>query len=395
MIAYRRSALAQQLAEALQGHRWLGDAHNGLFLAAPRRTGKSTFLLGDLAPALEQAGIDVVYVDLWADMRRDPGALIAEAIGRALQPHLGLVANMARKAGVTSVKVAGALEIDTRKIGQIDGPTLVDALRSLHQAGGRPVALIIDEAQHALTSEAGEVAMTALKSARDQLNQPGSVNLMLVMSGSDRDKLLRLVVSGGAPFYGSQIQALPPLDTDFIAHVAGLVESQRPDLVPVDRAALQAAFAAFGHRPQFFMAAMGAVLSPLSGHSGRFEPALQQAARDQQTRDEAQMESDYLGLKPTEQVVLWRMLDQGPRFRPYDAEALRFYRDKLERPVSVQQAQKALESLRQRTPALVWKSARGEYAVEDAAMHRWYQVRQEGGDWPPNPLQGSLLLDDL
>jgi len=394
MIAYHRTALAQQLVQALQGKALLGDAHNGLFLAAPRRTGKSTFLQGDLAPALRQVGVEVVYVDLWADTRRDPGALIAEAIAQALQAHLGLVARTARKAGVTSVKVAGALDIDTRKIGQVDGLTLVDALRSLHQAAGRPVALIVDEAQHALTSEAGEVAMTALKSARDQMNQPDRVNLMLVMSGSDRDKLLRLVVSAGAPFYGSQIQALPPLDTDFIAHVAGLVEAQRPDLVPVDRAALQAAFAAFGHRPQFFMAAMGAVLSPLSGHSGRFEPALQQAAQDRQAQDEAQMGFDYLGLKPTEQVVLWRMLDQGQRFRPYDAEALRFYREKLGRPVSVQQAQKALESLRQRTPALVWKSARGEYAVEDAAMHRWFEARLAAAQWPPASPQGMLALDE-
>jgi len=394
MIAYHRTALAQQLVQALQGKALLGDAHNGLFLAAPRRTGKSTFLQGDLTPALKAAGVEVVYVDLWADTRRDPGALIAEVIAQALQSHLGLVARVARQAGVKSVKVAGTLDIDTSKIGQIDGLTLVDALRSLHQASGKPVALIIDEAQHALTSEAGEVAMTALKSARDQMNQPGVVNLMLVMSGSDRDKLLRLVVSAGAPFYGSQLQALPPLDTGFIAHVADLVEAQRPELVPVDRAALQAAFAAFGHRPQFFMAAMGAVLSPLSGHTGRFEPALQQAAQDQTARDEAQMESDFLGLKPTEQAVLWRMLDQGPRFRPYDAEALRFYRDKLGRPVSVQQAQKALESLRQRTPALVWKSARGEYAVEDAAMHRWYEARVAAARWPPASPQGALALDE-
>jgi hypothetical protein len=393
MIAYHRRTLAQQLAEALQGHPLLGDAHNGLFLAAPRRTGKTTFLQGDLAPALQAAGVEVVYVDLWADLRRDPGALIADAIARALQTHQGLVARTARKSGLKSVKVAGALEIDTSRIGQLDGLTLVDALRSLQEAAGRPVALIIDEAQHALTSEAGEGVMTALKSARDQMNQPGRVNLMLVMSGSDRDKLLRLVVSAAAPFYGSQIHALPPLDTDFIAHVASLVEAQRPDLVPVDRAALQQAFAAFGHRPQFFMAAMGAVLSPLSGHSGRFEPALQQAAQDQQAQDEAQMESDYLGLKPIEQALLWRMLDQGPRFRPYDAEALRFYRDKLGRPVSVQQAQKALESLRQRSPALVWKSARGEYAVEDAAMHRWYLARVNAAQWPPTPLQGDLVLD--
>jgi AAA domain len=394
MIAYPRTALAQQLVQALQGKALLGDAHNGLFLAAPRRTGKSTFLQGDLSPALQAAGVEVVYVDLWADTRRDPGALIAEAIAKALQPRLGLVARTARIAGLDKVKLAGTLEIDTSKIGQLDGLTLVEALRQLRQAAGKPIALIIDEAQHALTSEAGEAAMTALKSARDQLNQPGQVNLMLVMSGSDRDKLLRLVVSGSAPFYGSQIQALPPLDTDFIAYVARLVEAQRADLAPVDRAALQHAFVNFGHRPQFFMAALGAVLSPLANISGRFEPALVQAALAQQAQDEAQMESDYLGLKPTEQVLLWRMLEQGSRFRPYDGEALRFYRDKLRRPVSVQQAQKALEALRERTPALVWKSARSEYAVEDAAMHRWMQGRLAAGTWPPAALQGALQLAD-
>lgn len=392
MIPYHRTQLAQAMVQALQGRLLLGDAHNGLFLAAPRRTGKSTFLQADLAPALRQAGVEVVYVDLWADTRRDPGTLIAEAIARALQAHLGRVARAAKKAGVKAVKLAGALDIDTSRIGQIDGLTLVDALRSLQQAADRPVALIIDEAQHALTSGAGEAAMTALKSARDQMNQPGQVSLMLVMSGSDRDKLLRLVVSAAAPFYGSQIHALPPLDTDFIAHIAHLVEAQRPDLVPVDRAALQQAFAAFGHRPQFFMAAMGAVLSPLAGHTGRFEPALLQAAQDQQAHDQAQMESEFLGLKPLEQVLLWRMLDQGPRYRPYDAEALRFYRDHLGRPVSVAQAQKALDALRQRTPALVWKSAHGEYAVEDAAMHRWFQARVAAGQWPPESPQGILAL---
>ncbi len=393
MIAFQRTALAQELVAALQGKALLGDAHNGLFLAAPRRTGKSTFLQGDLRPALKAAGAVVVYVDLWADARRDPGGLIAEAIARALEPQLGILARSARKAGVDKVKVGG-FEVDTSKIGKVDGLTLTDALRLLHESAGKPVALIIDEAQHALTSEAGEAAMTALKSARDQLNQPGTVNLMLVMSGSDRDKLLRLVNTVAAPFYGSQIQRMPPLGPDFIAHVATLVETQRTDLGPVDKGQLQQAFEGFGFRPQFFMAALGQVLSPLMGLTGRFEPALLDAARQQQAKDEAQMESDYLGLKPTEQAVLWRMLEQGSRYRPYDAEALRFYREKASHPVSVAQVQKALEALRQHTPALVWKSARGEYALEDASMHRWFEVRSATGAWPPSPPQGLLLLDD-
>lgn len=393
MIAFPRTELAGQLVAALRGEGLLGDAHNGLFLAAPRRTGKTTFLQGDLTPALQAAGVVVVYVDLWADTRRDPGALIAEAIARALQPQLGVVARTARKAGLDKVKLGG-LEVDTSRIGKVDGLTLSDALRLLHETAAAPVALIVDEAQHALTSDAGESAMTALKSARDQLNRPGVVNLMLVMSGSDRDKLLRLLNTAGAPFYGSQVQRMPPLGPDFIAHVATLVEAQRPALRPVDQALLQQAFEGFGFRPQFFMAALGQVLSPLAGLEGRFEPALLAAARQQQAQDEAQMEADFLSLRPTEQALLWRLLEQGPRFRPYDADALRFYREKAQRPVSVAQAQKALEALRQRLPAMVWKSVRGEYALEDAAMHRWYAERAAAGRWPPAPPQGALAFDD-
>ena len=395
MIAYPRKALADELVHQLQGQTAFGDAHNGLFLAAPRRTGKTTFLRGDLSPALQRAGVVVVYVDLWADATRDPGVLIADAIGRALQPHLGLVARTAKKAGVDKVSLAGWLNVDTSRIGKLDGLTLVDALRALHETADKPVALLIGEAQHALTSEAGEAAMTALKSARDQLNRPGVVNLMLVMSGSDRDKLLRLVNTNGSPFYGSQIKTMPALGADFIAHIVQLIEAQRPDLAPVAQATLQAAFEAFGSRPQFFMEALGLVLSPLAGLEGRFEPAMLQAASQRQRDDETQMESDFLGLKPLEQAVLWRMLEQGVRFRPYDAEALRFYRDKTgrDKAVTPPQAQNALESLRERTPALVWKSARGEYAVEDAAMHRWYEARTAAGSWPPRSPQGNLLPD--
>ena len=383
MRHFPRHALAQELARALQGNQIFGDAHNGLFPAAPRRTGKSTFLKEDLKPELERLGMVVVYVDLWSDQRRDPGELIADAIGYALHPHLGRIAKTAKAVGLQNVTIAGALKIDTSRIGRVDGTTLTDALRALHETAQAPVVLIIDEAQHALTSEAGEVVMAALKSARDQLNSPGKVVLMLVMSGSDRDKLLRLVNTNSAPFYGSQIQKMPELDHHFIKFVAGLIEAQRPDLAPVDKGLLDDAFARFGRRPQFFMTALGDALSPLASHEDRFEQAVMEAAEQQLRDDEAQMESEYLGLRPLERAVLWRLLERGQRFRPYDAEALRFYTDKAGSKVSTAKAQNALESLRQHNPPMVWKSARSEYAVDDAAMHRWYQTRVAAGSWPP------------
>ena len=120
-----------------------------------------------------------------------------------------------------------------------------------------------------------------------------------------------------------------------------------------------------------------------------------QAAKQRQQDDEAQIESDFLGLKPIEQAALWRMLAQGARFRPYDAEALRFYCENAgpDTAVTPQKAQNALESLRQRTPALVWKSARGEYAVEHVAMHRWLRRARQLATGPPLSPQGSLLAD--
>ena len=395
MQHFPRAALASEVAASIQGRTLLGDGPNGVFLAAPRRTGKSTFLQLDLQPELERQGVLVIYVDLWADQRRDPGDLIAEAIGRSIERELGVIERAAKRAGLESVTVGG-LKVNTARIGKPDGQTLTDALAFLAEKSGRPVALLIDEAQHALTSEAGENAMAALKAARDTLNRPGDVKLMLVMSGSDRDKLLRLVNTTGAPFYGSQVSRMPPLGPDFVAFVADLIERQQPTLAPIDIPALAEAFKLFGSRPQFFAAALAEALSPLSGVSERFENLLLAAARRRLAEDEAQMESEYLGLRPLEQAVVWRLLEQGTRFRPYDAEALRFYRDRIaasgeEGKVTAQDVQKAIDSIRARSPSLIWKSARGEYALDDVMMHGWYAARVAAGAWPPvaNPNQAA------
>lgn len=395
MLHYPRPALACEIADSMAGKLLLGDGQNGVFLAAPRRTGKSTFLQLDLKPELERRGIVTVYVDLWADQARDPARLIADAIGGALHEHLGPVARMARNAGVENVNVAGALKVDTSKIGRMDGLTLPDALRKLHETAKAPIALIIDEAQHALTSQEGDKVMAALKSARDQMNRPGVPTLMIVMSGSDRDKLLRLVNSNAAPFYGSTISKMQPLGPDYVEFVAGQIEGTRPDLAPVNRGTLVAAFEIFGFRPQFFVAAIGEALNPLIARAGRFEDRVMERAIERRDDDERQMEADYLALKPLEQAVLWRLLERAgmQRFRPYDAESLAFYAEKTGLPVSAQQAQNALEGLRERSPSLVWKSSRGEYAVDDAAMHRWYAARLGAGTWPPFGLAPATQLN--
>lgn len=382
MIYFPRHQLAADMADALRGHVLFSDAPNGLFLAAPRRTGKTTFLRNDLLPTLEAQGVEVVYVDLWSDQQRDPAQLIQAAIREAMAPHRPAIEKMAARWGISRVGLGQWIQFDANPT-EDGAASLPEALRLLIGAGGKPVALVIDEAQQAVTTDAGNTLMAALKSARDQLNTPDHLQLMLVMSGSDRDKLLRLVNSHAAPFYGSQIQQMPLLGKAFIEHIAELIERQQPAQAPVHRDMLLQAFTAYGYRPQLFMEALGQAMSPLATDGDRFEQRLLSLAQSRQRDVEQDMASDYLSLDPLQQAVLWRMLEMGEGFRPYHAESLAFYRQITGKPVSAQQAQRALESLRERTPPLAWKSSRGEYAVEDAAMTKWFRSLIDAGRWPP------------
>jgi len=389
MERYPRSDLARQISDLVEGRGLFDQGRGGVFLAAPRRTGKSTFLQHDLAPELTVRGHEIVYVDLWSDRSRDPAELIDEAIGRAIGARLGVVAKATRAAGIEALDIAGVMKIDTTRIGRHDGSTLTEALRGLRAVAVGPVVLMVDEAQHALTTPRGENTMAALKSARDTLNAPGEANLLLVMTGSDRDKLLRLVNTHASPFLGSAIRDLPPLGEGFIDFVTRYIERERNDLAPVDASALALAFTQFGHRPEVFERAIVDALSPLAPSSGRFEGKVLEIAAGERARERAAMASTWRALRPLEQALLWRMLETGARFRPFDGDALGFYREALDTlgdpavRVTKSTVQKALGTLRDREQPLVWKSAHGEYAIDDFGMHAWHASLAEDDRWPP------------
>ena len=82
---YQRPELAKQMARQLLQPGVLDEGlRSGLFLSGLRRTGKTTFLINDLIPALEDLGAIVIYVDLWSDTQRSPARLILEAVRKTL-----------------------------------------------------------------------------------------------------------------------------------------------------------------------------------------------------------------------------------------------------------------------------------------------------------------------
>lgn len=357
MILYHhRPDLARRLADDLQGKNPFSDAANGLFLAAPRRTGKSKFLQFDLQPELESRGCWVVYVDFWAQSRRDPAEVLIEALATQVHSRQGLAGQLA--SAFSQIELAG-VEIDLSRVGQPDGSSIAKVLQLLSQEARRQIVLILDEAQHTLTTEAGESAMFALKSARDQLNAPDTQRLLRVCCGSDRDQLLRLVNSANAPFYGSQIHHLPELDRSDIERLGAAREKVHDWLAPVDIDRLFEAFKAVGLRPQFLQHVLQEVLQRPTTDSVQAGNDIIAGARKVQQEEINSRRQLFLGLKPLEQYVLWRMLEHGAAFRPYDAGARQFYSALLGRKVSTPMAQAALESPRNHTPSVVWKSSPG------------------------------------
>ncbi|MGE6333667.1 hypothetical protein [Stenotrophomonas sp. NPDC077659] len=381
MLTFHRPEFARELAESLLGIRLFG-ATSGLFLANRRRTGKTTFLLADLKPALENLGAVVVYVDLWADQQMQPGALIAKAIGSTLREHEGVGAK-AIAGGLRKISALGVtVEVGSAQLG--NEVSLADMLAELHRLSQRKIVLIIDEAQQATVPGSGGMeAMAALKSARDQLNLGGKYTLGIVMTGSDRDKLCRLVNTNMAPFFGSEIDIMPTLDHHYTDWMADLVENDRHD-IRVDRGVLHQAFADLGHRPELLHQIIGQLTGIGRPPADRFNEVLAERAAQERGACEVQYANTYAGLKPAAKAVLSRILagrGQG-MFKP-DAKAE--YRQVAGKTLADTQIQGALDKMRGGESPLIWKSDRGDYALEDTRMRDWYQSLKNSGNWPPVP----------
>lgn len=374
---FPRGALAKAYVDALLGRTPFAYA-SGLILAAPRRTGKSTFLRRDLVPALEAEGVVCVYVDLWANRAADPADLIADALADALRNAAGPIARAARGSGLAKVTFGG-VSIDLDRIGKPDGGTLSDALKALAARTGGTVALVVDEAQHALSSEAGMAAMFALKAARDALNQERAgedesrPRLVLVFTGSHRDKLAALVLRRDQPFYGASVVDFPLLGRDYVAaYVDWLNERLAPDnRFDVDDVAR--AFDILGRRPELLESVLRDYALGETRAAG-LRRTLARSAESLRERVWDQYDSDYGSLTPLQRAVLALVIREGDRLAPFAEATSAELARVVGSDVTPRDVQGAMEVLRER--GLVWRSGRGAYAIEDQGMAEWLAARQ-------------------
>lgn len=367
---FHRPKLAQQIAAQMLTAGIGSAASSGIFLAAPRRTGKSTFVREDLRPAFQQAGALVVYADLWANPTADPGVVIVSAIRAALAESDGVILRLAKASGLSKIAIGGTVNFDLDRVGLGKEVSITDALAALSDESKRLVVLIIDEAQHAITSDAGNAALFALKAARDELNSSRHFGLRLVCTGSNRDKLAMLRNSKEQAFYAAPMVNFPTLGPDFALWFCGKVNLS----FALAQELVWQLFQEAGYRPELLSGAADQLRLQFSLDDASGPVAFAKEVRQMAEDINAVQRKVIRSLTPIQSAVLRVLAVMKDEYAPFEAHTMQRYRramalagtspDDIKADVpGVQQALIALQDKK-----LVWKASRGVYAIEEQAL---------------------------
>lgn len=365
-IFYHRPELATRLSKLIMQISVGSSASSGVFLAAPRRTGKSTFAREDLRPALEKAGAIVLYADLWQDLTKDPGLVIVDAIREAVGRSDGFITRLAKSSGIEKV-VVGGLNFSLDKIGLGKDIDLTTALVALSDESQKLIVLMIDEAQHAITTEAGVAALFALKAARDELNSSLHHGLRIVCTGSNRDKLAMLRNSKDQAFFGASMVPFPTLDQNYIDWLCANIDLPSP----LDPAEVFQLFKESGYRPELLGAAADAIRFDFFIDPENVRERFAELVRAQADELNANLKKVLHSLTPIQSAVIRVMGSMGESYAPFEAPTMALYAAAMKQAgiaesdikVEVPGVQQALIALQEKN--LVWKASRGVYAVDE------------------------------
>ena len=225
---FPRTELAQQV---------LGLFENGLSSAlvffAPRRMGKTEFLLKDIQPLAEKKGFETLYfsfLDSGATSQLNfTNTLIRFADKTGLERTSKSALTRIRKISADVAGVGGGvLEFDSSKDKPLDLLTLFDSL-SKH---GK-ILLLLDVVQVLAQHESNHLFIAGLRTALDMHKD----TIKVIFTGSSREGLRRMFSQASAPFFHfGQNLPFPELTRQFTDHLSSVYkkitkQSLDPDLL--------------------------------------------------------------------------------------------------------------------------------------------------------------------
>lgn len=377
---YRRPQLAEQMARQLLNPSVLDEGlRSGLFLSGLRRTGKTTFLQNDLIPALENGGAIVIYVDLWSDTQRSPAALILEAVKKALKDLETAPASATKKlrrltgADVAAFGFKFGFKLDS--LGEPGGATLAQALKEVVDQAKTDLVLIVDEVQHAITSDEGNQLLFALKAAREAINlRPDTPGYFLfVGTGSHRALVSELTARRNQAFAGATSVAYPVLDQDYVANLLDRLAGEGFSSLPSFDVAVKA-FQALGNRPEEMIKALRQLHFhlPAGANPDEHLPVIANTLRSAAADIEI-MKLEQLGGVPT--AVFDRIAStDGDARGLFSGEAAASYSKAVGREVKVEEVQPVINELL--ATNLIMRKGHGIYGVTDPFVQEIWRERK-------------------
>lgn len=339
---------------------------SGLFLSGPRRTGKTTFLLEDLIPALENAGALVVYVDLWSDVSADPSTLIHAALRSALkglQTTTGDLRSRLLKRRRRNVGAAGfTFGFQIADLGTPTGATIAQVAKEIVDQAKTDLVFIVDEVQQMLTSDAGLALMQAFKAARDAVNArpntPG--HFIFIGTGSHRAQVVGMTVQGKNAFEGATSVDYPTLGEDYVQYVLQTLRQEGIKVIPSLPVASQS-FALLGRRPEELLRALRTLQQYKPQEADQYLPVI--AATLKEVAADVEIKKiEELG------VLVYAVFDRVAQAQEgtsglFSAAALGAYSGAVGREVSADQVQRIAQLLQDYN--IIVRKGYGLYVVTD------------------------------
>lgn len=377
-MTFHRTALAQEIAKQLLRPTFLDlSLRSGLFLSGQRRVGKTTFLAGDLIPALQALGAIVIYVDLWSQPQANPAELVHEAIRKSLQalqtPGSAVLAQLKRLSGVDAGAAGFKFGFKLADVGKPGGASLAQAFTELIEQAKTDLVLIVDEVQHALGSADGDSMLHALKAARDAINTrpatPG--HFLFVGTGSHRARVQELTLKGNQAFNGAVTHEFPVLGRDFVEHVLAQVRPQLGAMAP-SVSVTEEAFKRMGSRPEELMKALNVLRTlPHGADPDEHLPTIAQAFGAAAADIELQK---IEGFGPLAQAVFSRICSIGGDVKGvFTAEAMKDYAAQIGRDPTPQEVQGVIGLMT--SANLLMRIKHGHYGVTDSFVEKAWGMR--------------------
>jgi len=377
---FLRPELAEQMAQQLLRPTGLDiGLRSGLFLSGLRRTGKTTFLRNDLIPALENAGALVIYVDLWSDTQTSPAKLVHAAIRKALEelqtPASTLLEKLRAIKGADFGGFGFKFGFKLENVGLEGGATLADVLAEVVDQAKTDVVLIVDEVQHAITTEEGNQLLLALKAARDAINPrpatPG--HFLFIGTGSHRAMVSELTARRNQAFSGATNVPYPVLAREYVEFVLTRLAKEGLGPLPSIEVADEA-FNTLGNRPEELIRALRQLLlsSPRDKNPDEILPVIASTLRAS-AADVELMKVEEMG--SLAQAVFARIAstDGGAR-GVFSTEAAAEYSKAVGREVRVEEIQPVANELL--AANLIMRRGHGVYGVTDPFVQEIWREKQ-------------------